>query len=285
MRKRNSSLWSMAPAGIPAASVTAVLCLVLSAPVFAQQIPPLETCIENFGYLGCDPEGSPIPPEANNPAFVVHWAAVALSKSSMKAGSSHGQNSEDEADQAALAVCRRNGPKDCKVLTWAYNACVALALGSNPGHFGYGPAPNRSDAAAVAMRQCRAGGGANCVVITAPCAQDDPRWSAPLPLPDGVSASPLDPRFVGTWELLINPGHWIWRIAPNGTYEFHSEAMDGAPTHAGTFTASKGQYKLHAINLTWDDVGTYTFQGPDTILGHGKLGPGTWHRMVPSHGH
>jgi len=72
-----------------------------------------------------------------------------------------------------------------------------------------------------------------------------------------------------------------WRIAPNGTYEFHSKAMDGTPTHAGTFTPSNGQYKLHAINLVWDDAGTYTFPGPGTILGNGKLGPGTWHRMIP----
>ncbi len=277
MRKRNSSLWTVAAAGL-----TMAVCLVLSAPGVAQEMTPLESCIENFGFLGCSPEGNPLPPQAN--PIVVHWAVVAISKSTMKAGSSHGQNSEDEADEAALAVCRRNGPTDCRVLTYAWNACVGLAVGSNAGHYGYGARPNRKEAAAVAMQECRSGGGANCVVISAPCAQDDPRWSAPLPLPDGVSASPVDPRFVGTWQLLINPGYWVWRIAANGTYEFHSEAMDGAPTHAGTFTASKGQYKLHAINLSWDDAGTYTFQGPDTILGKGKLGSGTWRRMVPSNG-
>jgi hypothetical protein len=262
-----------------------VFCVVLSAPGFAQEMSPREACVQNFGYLGCDAEGMPIPPQANNPQYVVHWAAVAISRSTMKAGASHGQNSQEEAEQTALGICRRNGPTDCRVLTWASNGCVALALGSPSGKFGYGPATNRREAAAVAMRQCRAGGGTNCVVITASCAQDDPRWSAPLPLPEGVSASPVDSRFVGTWQLLINPGYWIWRISANGTYEFHSEAMDGARTHAGTFTASNGQYKLHAINLTWDDAGTYTFQGPDTILGKGKLGSGTWHRMVPKGGH
>jgi hypothetical protein len=88
---------------------------------------------------------------------------------------------------------------------------------------------------------------------------------------------------VGT--LLINPGYWIWRVAGNGTYEFHSEAMDDAPAHAGTFTASKGHYTLHAISLSWDDTGTYTFQGPDTVVAKGKLGTGTWRRMIASGGH
>ena len=271
---------------IGTACIAAAVVLSLSALACAQDyIPPLETCIENFGYLGCDPEGTPIPPQAHNPRFVVHWAAVAFSRAAMKGGSSHGQNTEAEADEAALALCRRNAPSGCKVLTWAPNGCVGLAVASKGGHFGYGPADNRKEAAAIAMKQCRAGGGENCVVISAPCAQDDPRWSAPLPLPDGVKASPVDPRMVGTWELLINPGYWIWRVAENGTYEFHSEAVDGAPTHAGTFTASKGNYKLHAINLSWDDTGTYTFQGPDTMIGKGKLGTGTWHRMVRSGGH
>jgi hypothetical protein len=55
------------------------------------------------------------------------------------------------------------------------------------------------------MGECRSRGSGNCVVITTPCADDDPRWSAPLPLPTGVQGGPVDPRMVGTWELLINP--------------------------------------------------------------------------------
>jgi len=246
---------------------------------FAQD--PRETCIENFGYLGCDAEGNPIPPQQPNNRVVLYWTALALSETKMKPGASHGQNSAESAKQEALASCRRNGPTDCKILTYASNRCLALALGSNGVHYGYSPADDRQSAAAGAMKQCRSAGGANCTVITSPCAADDPKWATPLPLPTGLPASPVDPKVVGTWQLLVNPGYWIWRVAANGTYEFHSEAMDGARTNAGTFTASNGKYKLHAINLTWDDEGTYTFQGPDTMLGNGKLGPGTWHRIVP----
>src|SRR6266705_2807488 len=55
------------------------------------------------------------------------------------------------------------------------------------------------------------------LVIATPCAEDDPRFSAPLPLPTGVQASPLDTKMLGTWELLLNPGSWICRVAANGT--------------------------------------------------------------------
>ena len=280
MIRRRSDWWNIASTGL-----TAAIWLASCASGFAQDtiMTPREACIENFGFLGCDPEGNPIPPQQNH-RIVLYWTALALSETTMKAGASHGENSEGSADQTALANCRRNGPTDCKILTDASNRCLALALGSNV-HFGYSPGADRKSAAAGAMGECRSRGGANCVVITAPCASDNPQWSAPLPLPTGVQASPLDPRMVGTWELLINPGYWIWRVAENGTYEFHSEAMDGAPTHAGTLTASQGHYTLHAITLSWDDTGTYTFQGPDTVVATGKLGTGTWRRMIASGGH
>jgi hypothetical protein len=281
MLRRSSDSWT-----IVATSLTAAIWLALCAPAFAQDtvMTPLEACIENFGYLGCGPEGNPLPPQQDHP-IVLYWTALALSETTMKAGASHGENSADAADQTALANCRRNGPSDCKILTDASNRCLALAFGSKGTRYGYSPASDRKSAASAAMAECRSHGGANCVVIAAPCADDDPRWSAPLPLPTGVQTSPVDPRMVGTWELLINPGNWIWRVAANGTYEFHSEAGDGAPTHAGTFTASQDHYTLHAINLSWDDTGTYAFQGPDTVVAKGKLGTGTWRRMFASGGH
>lgn len=272
---------------IVATCVTAAMWLASCASGVAQDtiITPREACVENFGYLGCDPEGNPIPPQQENHRVVLYWTALALSEKAMKAGASHGENSAGSADQTALANCRRNGPSDCKILTNASNRCLALSFGSNATRYGYSPGSDRNSAAAGAMGECRSRGGVSCVVIAAPCAEDDPRWSAPLPLPTGVQASPLDPRMVGTWELLINPGYWIWRVAGNGTYEFHSEAMDGARTHAGTLTSSKGHYTLHAMNLSWDDAGTYTFDGPDTIVAKGKLGTGTWHRLTASGGH
>ncbi len=51
--------------------------------------------------------------------------------------------------------------------------------------------------------------------------------------------------------------------------------MDGAPSLAGTLTASKGHYTLHAIKLSWDDTAAYTFQGPDMVVAKRKLRTGS----------
>jgi hypothetical protein len=90
------------------------------------------------------------------------------------------------------------------------------------------------------------------------CAADDARWSSPLPLSAGEKAASVDPRAVGTWELSINPGVWVWTIGPSGTYEFHSEAGDSAPSHAGTISASGGKWSVHALNFSWNDGGGVT---------------------------
>jgi len=243
---------------------------------------PREACIENFGYMGCGPEGEPILQQRNgqrNSVVAAHWAAVAISKS-LKAGASHGENSAAAADQTALANCRRNGPTDCKIVTRSSNRCLALAIAYNKGENGYGPGTDRKSAAIGAISRCHSVSGANCVVVVAPCPEDDPRWSAPLPLPTGVQGGTVDRRMVGTWQLLVNPGYWIWRVAPNGTYEFHSEAMDNARTNAGTITASNGNYSMHALNLRFDYTATYSFQGPDTMIVKGSLGTSTYHRMT-----
>ena len=101
---------------------------------------------------------------------------------------------------------------------------------------------------------------------------------SPLPLPIDATGGKVDPALVGTWIMIRNPGQWVWRVAGNGTYEFHSEAPDNTPSNNGTLTADDGHYTLHAISMTWEDVGTYAVQSPGTILATGKLGTGTWKR-------
>ena len=299
MTRRNSNSWT-----IGAICMIAAIWLASCPSAFAQDdeepimappphemdtiMSPREACVENFGYMGCGPEGNPLTQQQNNQGnrIVVYWAALAISDKTMKTGASHGENSADSADQTALANCRRNGPTDCKILTQAFDHCMALALGSKRGTYGFSFGADRKSAAAAAMGHCKHAGGVKCAVATAPCPADDPRWSAPLPLPTDVQGGPVDPRMVGTWQLSVNPGTWIWRVASNGTYEFHSEAMDGARANAGTITASQGNYKQHAMNMFFDYAATYTFQGPDTLPDtltvKGSLGTSTYHRMTPS---
>ena len=242
-------------------------------------VPGMEdSCIQNLGYLACDATGMPKPPGGQQ-LIVVHFAAVALSPTTMTAGASHGQDSQSSAEQTALQNCRRNGATDCKVLTFGENYCIGLAESYADKSYGFYVGSGRDESAAGALAHCQSGHGKNCVTVTAPCASDDVRWSSPLPLPPGGSTEKVDPDMVGTWELFLNPGRWIWRVAPNGTYELHSEAMDNTPSNAGTFSASNGRYTLHAITTSWDDVGTYKVQSPGVVVATGKLGTGTWKRI------
>ena len=88
----------------------------------------------------------------------------------------------------------------------------------------------------------------------------------------------VDPHTVGTWQISVNPGRWVWEIGRNGTYEFHSEAPDGAASHAGTFSAHDGHWSLRATN-GYTDGGTYTFQPPDSLIATGHLDTGTWRHL------
>ena len=96
------------------------------------------------------------------------------------------------------------------------------------------------------------------------------------------SANPtiLDANLVGTWRLPVKTGNWVLEIAADGTYKFHSEAQDGAPSHAGVFTASKGEWTLAATTGLpgYTDGGQYLFQTPDIWMAKGKLGGAAWIR-------
>ena len=231
-------------------------------------------CVTYIGYLGCDANGMPRAPQA---MVRVYWAAIAVSPTTMAVGAAHGRNSESEADDTALHNCTSSGARDCKVVTDGANQCLAIATSSDKGD-GFGPALNRVAAATKALSLCQQAGGKSCVLVAAPCSADDVRWSAPLPLPIGVNGGKVDPVLVGTWIMNRNPGQWVWRVADNGTYEFHSEAMDNFSSNNGTLTAGSGHYTLHAISMTWDDVGTYTVQSRNQVVATGKLGTGTWIR-------
>jgi Domain of unknown function (DUF4189) len=281
MRKNRWNLWWMGRA--PGLAALVLLCFGAAARAqddgSTEVVPGMEdSCIENLGYNACGPTGMP-KPAGGQQLVVAHYAAVALSPTTMTAGASHGQNSQSSAEQAALQTCQRNGAKDCQVLTWGENYCIGLAESYADKEWGFYVGSGRDESAAGALARCQSAHGKNCVTITVPCAGDDVRWSSPLPLPPGGSAASVDPNMVGTWELFINPGRWVWRVAPNGTYELHSEAMDNTPSNAGTFSASSGRYTLHAISMSWDDAGTYKVQSPGVVVATGKLGTGTWKRI------
>jgi hypothetical protein len=216
-------------------------------------------------------------PRNRNPDW---YSALAFSNNPMRAGSSHGQGSSDAANQQALAVCRRNGGVNCKVVIWRANQCIGYAYSSPEVIYSWDADPDRGEAWRKALLRCRNAGGKQCNVLVTACGGDDPRWPSPLPLPPppAGAAITVDPHVVGTWEILINPGYWVLRIARNGTYEFHSEAPDGVGPHAGTFSAHDGHWSLHATN-GYSDEGTYSVQSPDSWTTTGRRGTGTWRHL------
>jgi hypothetical protein len=85
----------------------------------------------------------------------------------------------------------------------------------------------------------------------------------------------VDANLIGTWRLPLKGGPWVWEILRDGTYKFHSEARDGAPSHSGTFTASNGHWSLKSTT-GYTDAGYYLFQAPDIWIASGNLGAGAW---------
>jgi hypothetical protein len=209
------------------------------------------------------------------------YVAIAVSPSTLNAGAEHGTTTENSVDSGALQFCQQTGANDCRIYS-AVDSCMAFAKPATPvpNHYGCAAAATRDAAAAQALAECAKAGGMNCAVTLAPCGNDDVRFQSPLPLPPGGKPGSVDPALVGLWGLNVTSGIWVWQISANGAYTFHSEAPDTTPTHAGTFTASNGKYTLHATSMQWDDQGTYTMQGSNSVLMIGKLGKGTWQRIT-----
>ncbi|HEY4100440.1 MAG TPA: hypothetical protein VGM20_06150 [Gemmatimonadales bacterium] len=96
--------------------------------------------------------------------------------------------------------------------------------------------------------------------------------------------SKVDPRLVGTWDVMVpnadGVARWVWEIRANGTYAFHAEGPGNTPAHSGIFRARSGHYTLESTTLAWADTGTYLEPHNDTLTATGKLGTGAWHRVV-----
>lgn len=209
------------------------------------------------------------------------YAAIAKSPSTNWSGAEKGTTTLASVESGALQYCQNKGAKDCKVYG-VVNACLALAAPVIfvANIYGVGSGATREGAAAQALAECTKAGGKSCAVSLAPCSSDDVRFDSPLPLPPGGKPGFVDPAVVGLWALNVDGGIWVWQISVNGTYTIHSEAPDNVPPQTGTLTASNGKYADHAINMQWDDQGTYTMQGTTAMVMTGKLGTGTWYRIT-----
>jgi hypothetical protein len=137
---------------------------------------------------------------------------------------------------------------------------------------------SRAQAVANALVDCRRRGGNNCLVRTAPCSDDDNRFPSPFEVASNQAI--VDPNTVGTWELALGNGRWIWQIDRRGTYQFHSETGDAAK-HFGSFASNGKVWALHSSTGSIDS-GPYTIKAPDLFIATGVLGTDNWRRISNS---
>jgi hypothetical protein len=205
------------------------------------------------------------------------FAGFALGFGKGSYGAVTNQTTSGGAQKAAGSKCAaNNGNQQCNLFA-ATPTCLGIAQLSTGYLTAQKDNVTRFDAWIRTLGSCN---GDNCRLLMTACSGDDSRTSPPFPLPPNVTGGKVDPAMVGTWETPMTIGRWVWEIAPNGTYEFHTEAPDGAPSHAGTFVSDDGVWTLNSIAGYADtDGGTYLMVGPDTMAMTGKLGFGIWHRI------
>jgi hypothetical protein len=73
------------------------------------------------------------------------------------------------ARQRALAECAKNGDQTCRIVVNTRRNCGAFAVDGRCGARGWGFAPSRRGAEAIALAQCSGHGGRNCSVRTWTC--------------------------------------------------------------------------------------------------------------------
>jgi hypothetical protein len=243
-------------------------------------------CIERCGVILGGPDNPVSASQYDNcmnscryqkPALPDGWIVFVISEKELTGGIAHGFTSQQDATTEALTVCRRNRGTECRVAWSHVNTCMAWvdSINSRPWIWSVQSGGSREEAVGNALIDCRRRGGDNCLVRNTPCSDDDHRF--PSPFEPASSKAIVDPNTVGTWELPVGKGRWVWQIDPRGTYQFHSETGDGA-RHFGSFASNAKVWALHSSTGAIDS-GPYTVKAPDRFIATGVLGTGNWHRI------
>ena len=102
------------------------------------------------------------------------YAAIALSPTNLETGMSWGAGSQAEAEQIAMQYCAKQGNnKDCEVIQWTRDACIAVAIshgtGHNDGKWGVDWNANRSVVRKHAISYCK---NKDCKIQQSACSSD-----------------------------------------------------------------------------------------------------------------
>lgn len=108
------------------------------------------------------------------PALPTLYGAIAVETDSLIFGYVKDVASREEAEQGALAYCRKAGgtASGCEIAVWGHNTCLALATsagGSSGNIWGYAWSDERAISQRDATAACRKEGGASCKIAVSFC--------------------------------------------------------------------------------------------------------------------
>ncbi len=117
-------------------------------------------------------EGSSSGPGGQSAPARRAFGAIAYSAATGDYGYAFGHPGRGTAEQVALGHCRngRERARDCRVLTWFWNQCAALAIAPDGSH-GADHAPDAATADRAALRVCAGYGGVGCRVVQRFCSR------------------------------------------------------------------------------------------------------------------
>lgn len=142
----------------------------ISGEIYAQSpCPPGAVPIPGQGRCGSPAEASSINSrgQGNSQVYSEVWedrfGAIAVDYKNERSGASENQKTRRSAERAALKDC---ASRECKVVSWVRNSCLAVAYGG--GRVGYGANQSPKDAGLTAVTECEQR-GSGCEVIYSEC--------------------------------------------------------------------------------------------------------------------
>jgi hypothetical protein len=140
-----------------AVSALAVTGALTATPAHAEWCHYVAGPVDSKGNLEWEHEICEAPPKVEPHYF----AAIAVSTSTLAWGTSWAANTRAEAEQLALAQCRRYAA-DCRAVDWAQYKCLALAVSDREQAWGVDAGNYPETASSKAVAACRSVGGSNC---------------------------------------------------------------------------------------------------------------------------
>ncbi|HTS42392.1 MAG TPA: DUF4189 domain-containing protein [Xanthobacteraceae bacterium] len=103
----------------------------------------------------------------STPAPRSSYGAIAFSPGSGSFGYSDNYANRTQAENRAKSECGKN---DCKIATWFFNQCGALAISGN-GSWGADHSGREQGARSLALARCAKEGGTNCEIKVIHCSR------------------------------------------------------------------------------------------------------------------